>query len=106
MSLLQDVLRSKTEDIESSLKNVRLNSKRRPSYEDNKDDSDDDLVNVVRTLLVVLFYTVFIVSLGLTSWNPSQDQSVFPCQGRLLTANQGSSDHLLGQTRSTQGLPN
>jgi len=106
MSLLQDVLRSKTEDIESSLKNVRLNSKRRPAYEDNKDDSDDDLVNVVRTLLVLLFYIVFIVSLGLTSWNPSQDQSVFPCQGCLLTANQGSSDYLVGQTRSTQGLPN
>lgn len=51
MSLLQDVLRSNTEDIDNGLKNIRLNNKRRTSYEEkdkDKDDSDDsELVNVV-----------------------------------------------------------
>ncbi|KAF9475996.1 hypothetical protein BDN70DRAFT_765923, partial [Pholiota conissans] len=46
MSLLQGVLRSSAEDIDARLKNVRLNGKRGHTYED-KDDSDDDLVNVV-----------------------------------------------------------
>ena len=47
MSLLQGVLRSNTEDIDVRLKSVRLNNKGGPAYED-KEDSDDDLVNVVR----------------------------------------------------------
>ncbi|KAF8147285.1 hypothetical protein B0H34DRAFT_624789, partial [Crassisporium funariophilum] len=46
MSLLQDVLRSNTEDIDRRLDNVRLSAKTRTAYEE-KDDSDDDLVNVV-----------------------------------------------------------
>ncbi|KDR68682.1 hypothetical protein GALMADRAFT_231010 [Galerina marginata CBS 339.88] len=46
MSLLQDVLRSNVEDIDNGLKNIRLVGKRRTSYED-KDDSDDEIVNVV-----------------------------------------------------------
>lgn len=45
MSLLQDVLRSKTEDIDRRLNNVRLT--RRSAHLDN-DDSDDEIVNVVR----------------------------------------------------------
>ena len=44
MSLLQDVLRSKTEDIDGRLNNVRLT--RRSAHLDN-DDSDDEVVNVV-----------------------------------------------------------
>jgi len=51
MSLLQGVLRSKTEEIEKSLNIIRLDGKQRTQYED-KDDSDDDLVNVVRLLLL------------------------------------------------------
>ena len=53
MSLLQGVLRSKTEDIEKSLNIIRLDGKQRTSYED-KDDSDDDLVNVVRLFFFFL----------------------------------------------------
>ena len=45
MSLLQDVLRSKTEDIERRLNNVRIT--RRSAHSDI-DDSDDEIVNVVR----------------------------------------------------------
>ena len=45
MSLLQDVLRSKTEDIERRLNNVRIT--RRSAHLD-VDDSDDEIVNVVR----------------------------------------------------------
>ena len=44
MSLLQDVLRSKTEDIDRRLNNVRLT--RSPHLEN--DDSDDEIVSVVR----------------------------------------------------------
>ena len=47
MSLLQGVFKSKTEVIEKSLNIIRLDGKLRPPYED-KHDSDDDLVNVVR----------------------------------------------------------
>jgi hypothetical protein len=54
MSLLQGVLKSNTEDIDSRLKNVRLYGKGGPAYED-KDDSDDDLVNVVRHHLSGLY---------------------------------------------------
>jgi len=53
MSLLQGVLRSKTEDIEKSLNIIRLDGKQRTLYED-KDDSDDDLVNVVRLFFFFL----------------------------------------------------
>jgi hypothetical protein len=52
MSLLQDVLRSHTADavpLEKRLSNVRLSPSRRPTSDDDKDDSDDDLVNVVCT---------------------------------------------------------
>jgi hypothetical protein len=52
MSLLQGVLRSKTEDIEKSLNIIRLDGKQRTLYED-KDDSDDDLVNVVRLFFFI-----------------------------------------------------
>jgi len=44
MSLLQDVLRSKTEDIDRRLNNVRIT--RRSAHSDI-DDSDDEIVNVV-----------------------------------------------------------
>ena len=44
MSLLQDVLRSKTDDIDRRLRNVKLT---RSAQLDN-DDSDDEIVNVVR----------------------------------------------------------
>ena len=47
MSLLQGVFRSKTEVIEKSLNIIRLDGKQRTPYED-KHDSDDDLVDVVR----------------------------------------------------------
>ncbi|EDR08310.1 uncharacterized protein LACBIDRAFT_294430 [Laccaria bicolor S238N-H82] len=50
MSLLQDVLRSHTADalpLEKRLSNVRLSPSQRPTSDDDKDDSDDDLVNVV-----------------------------------------------------------
>lgn len=53
MSLLQGVLRSKTEDIEKSLNIIRLDGKQRTLYED-KEDSDDDLVNVVRLFFFLL----------------------------------------------------
>ena len=49
MSLLQDVLRSKTEDIDRRLNNVRLT--RGSALLDN-DDSDDEIVNVVRPNLL------------------------------------------------------
>lgn len=45
MSLLQDVLKANLEDVER-LKNGHTNGNRRSSLEE-KDDSDDDLVNVV-----------------------------------------------------------
>jgi hypothetical protein len=48
MSLLQGVLKSNTEDLDSKLKTVRPDRKQRAPYEDTqKEDSDDDLVNVV-----------------------------------------------------------
>ena len=53
MSLLQGVLRSKVEEIDKGLNNVRLDGKPRTSYED-KDDSDDDLVNVVRLFILIV----------------------------------------------------
>ncbi|KAF9540043.1 hypothetical protein CPC08DRAFT_770873 [Agrocybe pediades] len=46
MSLLQDVLRSNTEDLDNGLKNGRL-SGRQPAYEDKEDSDDDKLINVV-----------------------------------------------------------
>ena len=46
MSLLQDVLRSKTEDIDRKLNNVRLTHR---SAHVDTDESDDEIVNVVRT---------------------------------------------------------
>ena len=52
MSLLQDVLRSKTEDIDRRLNNVRLT--RRSAHLD--DDSDDELVNVVRPNLNLICF--------------------------------------------------
>ena len=51
MSLLQGVLKSKTEEIEKRLNIIRLDGKQRTPYDD-KDDSDDDLVNVVRLRLL------------------------------------------------------
>jgi hypothetical protein len=52
MSLLQGVLKSNTEDLESTLKTVRPDRRPRAPYEDNQKEegSDDDLVNVVSTL--------------------------------------------------------
>lgn len=50
MSLLQDVLRSHTADalpLEKRLSNVRLSPSQRSTSDDDRDDSDDDLVNVV-----------------------------------------------------------
>jgi len=52
MSLLQDVLKANLDDIER-LKNGRINGNRRSSSEE-KDDSDEDLVNVVSQFLVSL----------------------------------------------------
>lgn len=59
MSLLQDVLRSTTADpqaIERRLHNVSL----RPEHTDNKDDSDDELVNVVS---ICLLFSEFLVQI-------------------------------------------
>jgi hypothetical protein len=53
MSLLQGVLRSKIEEIDKGLNNVRLEGKPRTSIED-KEDSDDDLVNVVRLFILIV----------------------------------------------------
>ena len=53
MSLLQDVLRSKTEDIDRRLNNVRLT--RRAAHLDN-DDSDDEIVNVVSQISNLIRY--------------------------------------------------
>ena len=71
MSLLQDVLRSKTEDIERRLNNVRLT---RRAHLDN-DDSDDEIVNVVRPNLSVMNLNL-INQQGVSSWHTCTDKTI------------------------------
>lgn len=87
-TLLQGVLKSNTEDLESKLRTVRPDRRQRAPYEDNnKEDSDDDLVNVVSTLSS----TTFIVLSDLIN----RFDCRFPCpvhphaQGPLLQADKG-----------------
>ena len=48
MSLLQDVLKANSEDVEG-LSNGRIQRMRRSSSEENPDSDSDELVNVVRS---------------------------------------------------------
>lgn len=75
MSLLQGVLKSNTEDIENSLKNIRLNG-RSPSYEDKDDSDDDKLINVVRAVPVSYQSHLTERIADFASWNSSTYKAV------------------------------
>ena len=106
MSLLQDVLRSHTADalpLEKRLSNVRLSPSQRPTSDEDKDDSDDDLVNVVcSTESSIRVQLIYNNRLGFITRNPRPHQAVLACSRCFFTAFARPTPHIEWETRSTQ----